>query len=209
MPVITISSGFGTGGSVIAKEVATSLGWELVNRAITVDVAAHLTVPLELAEAHDERVETGWRRLLENLAQYTAQVPESLTNWQAASDGLRLREATEAVLRHAAKHSAVIVGRASAIVLQDEPHCLHVRLDGPKEARVRQGAKGLGISIRDAETKLEQTDRARAAYVREMYTRDWRDPSLYHLIIDSTAFPISVCVQLILTASRAGIGATG
>ena len=66
MPVITVSSSFGSAGSVVANSIATALGWTLLNQAITVEVAAQLTVPLEFPEALDERAQTGWRRLLEN-----------------------------------------------------------------------------------------------------------------------------------------------
>jgi len=202
MPVITISSSFGSSGSVVANAIATSLGWTLLNRAITVEVAAQLTVPLDLAEAHDERAQTGWWRLLENFSMHTAHLTDGPGAIVAPTDELRLRQATEHVLRKAAMTNAVIVGRAAAIVLKDFDRALHVRLDGPRSARVKQGAQALGLSLSEAEILLEQTDRARAAYVREMYGQDWRDPSLYHLTIDSTAFSIETCSKLILAAAK-------
>jgi cytidylate kinase len=42
MSVITISSSFGAGGSVVATQVAAALGWRLVNRAIPAEVAEKL-----------------------------------------------------------------------------------------------------------------------------------------------------------------------
>src|SRR5919198_1107080 len=52
----------------------------------------------------------------------------------------------EALLReHAASGGAVILGRAAAIVLRDEPGALHVRLGGPKESRIEQGMRIQGI----------------------------------------------------------------
>ena len=202
MPVITVSSSFGSAGSVVANSVATSLGWTLLNRAITVEVAAQLSVPLELAEAHDERAQTGWRRLLENFSMHTAPLTDGPAAIAAPTDELRLRQATEFVLRDVAKSNAVIVGRAAAIVLRNFDRALHVRLDGPRTARLKQGAQALGLSLSEAEVLLEKTDRARAAYVREMYGQDWRDPSLYHLILDSTAFSIETCSKLILAAAQ-------
>ena len=151
MPVITISSSFGSGGSVVGRKVAEALGWELVNRAITVEVAAQLSVALDIAEAHDEAVATGWRRVLENFAVYASQVPESGRTWDSAADEVRLRRATEAVLRDCAQRQAVIIGRAAAIVLGDSEQALHVRLDGPRDARLRQGADALGLSLSQAD----------------------------------------------------------
>ena len=205
MPVITISSSFGTGGSVVAREVASALGWELVNRAITVEIAAQISVPIDVAEAHDERVETGWRRLLANLSMY-GPPSESIRFTDAGSDEARLRQTTELVLRERARGAVVIVGRAAAIVLNDVDQALHVRLDGARQKRISQGAAALGLSQADAEARLEQTDRAREAYVRELYRRDWRDPMLYHLTINATAFSIEDCSNLILEAWKLRFG---
>jgi cytidylate kinase-like protein len=55
LAVVTISSTFGSSGSVVAKELGDILAWRVLNRALTVEVATHLSVPLDLAEAHDER----------------------------------------------------------------------------------------------------------------------------------------------------------
>ena len=40
-------------------------------------------------------------------------------------------------------------------------------------------------------------------YVRRAYGVDGKDPSLYHLMLDSTALDIDTCVELIVAASRA------
>jgi cytidylate kinase len=50
---------------------------------------------------------------------------------------------------------------------------------------------------------MRQTDRARDAYVRHFYAADPRDPSIFHLMIDSTAIPLDDCVELIAGAARA------
>ena len=40
-------------------------------------------------------------------------------------------------------------------------------------------------------------------YVRSAYGVDGTDPSLYHLILDTSAFDLDTCVDLIVAASRA------
>ena len=50
---------------------------------------------------------------------------------------------------------------------------------------------------------LDETDRARVAYVKHFYNRDPHDSRLYHLVLDSTALPVEVCVDLIATAAGA------
>ena len=71
-------------------------------------------------------------------------------------------------------------GRArpsAALVLRDDPRSLHVRLDGPRERRIEQAVR-LGEGERAAvEKRLDETDRAREAYVRHFYRADPRDPA--------------------------------
>jgi len=115
------------------------------------------------------------------------------------------RRATEHVLREHARTEggAVILGRGGVIVLRDEPGALHVRLDGPEEARIRQGMAVEGVDRATAERHIQETDRARRAYVNHFYRCDPRDGSLYHLVLDSTALELDVCADIIVTAARA------
>ena len=50
MPGVTISAGYGAGGSVIAPEVARQLGLPMLDRAISSHVAAQLRVSVQEAE---------------------------------------------------------------------------------------------------------------------------------------------------------------
>ena len=50
MPGVTISAGYGAGGSIIAPEVARQLGLPLLDRAISSHVAAQLQVSVQEAE---------------------------------------------------------------------------------------------------------------------------------------------------------------
>jgi cytidylate kinase len=110
---------------------------------------------------------------------------------------------TEQVIRErAASGRGVILGRAAAVVLSDDTRAVHVRLDGPREARVLQAMRIQHVDRSTAERRLEDTDRARHAYVRHFYREDARDPALYHLVIDSTAIDLAACVDLIARAAE-------
>jgi cytidylate kinase len=111
---------------------------------------------------------------------------------------------TERVLREqAATGNAVVLGRAAAVVLRDDQRALHVRLDGPVDARIAQAMRLEHIDLAEAERRLKQNDKAREGYVRHFYGVNAREARLYHLVIDSTALPPDVCVELIAVAARA------
>jgi cytidylate kinase len=91
------------------------------------------------------------------------------------------------------------------IVLRTVPWALHVRLGGPRDARIKQGAGRAGIEPDAARRRQEDEDTARIDYVRRAYRVDPWDAGLYHLILDSTAVPLDTCVELIVTAARARV----
>jgi cytidylate kinase len=100
----------------------------------------------------------------------------------------------------------VILGRAAAVVLRDEPGALHVRLDGPPDRRIGQAMIVLSVDRPTAERELKIADKARETYVQRWYGVNPHDPRCYHLVIDSTRFNVDVCVDLIAqaAASRSG-----
>jgi cytidylate kinase len=202
MPVITFSSAFGTGGSVVASGVAERLGWKLINRLIPQEVASSLSVPLEAALAHDESSDSRIGRLFVRLsAQFALDAAGHLPAGVFLDDE-SFRMQSEIYIRAIADDSdCVIVGRASAIVLANLDAALHVRLDGDPGRRVVQAANALKISTQESTLRLVEVDRARALYVKHFYGRDWADPRLYHLVLDSTVLSLPTCVEIVLAAA--------
>jgi cytidylate kinase len=77
-----------------------------------------------------------------------------------------------------------------------------VRLDGPRERRVEQAMRLFEMDRETAERRQRETDRAREAYARHFYGADVRDPSLYHLIVDSTVFGLDATLELLVLAAK-------
>jgi cytidylate kinase len=105
----------------------------------------------------------------------------------------------EGIRRMAADGAGVILGRGAAVVL-GKSQGFHVRLDGPSDRRVAQGAAIEAVSEDEARRRLDAADRARDAYVRRLYRADPADTRHYHLVIDSTAIPLETVTELILQA---------
>ena len=197
MTVVTLSATYGAGGSVIGPRVAEALGVPFVDRAIPAEVARRMAIPLEEALARDGRAEHGLGAILASLARMpvlTGAPPPT-----AVGDERLFCDRVETVIREVMTHGGVLLGRAGALVLADHPQALHVRLDGPVEARIAQ-AERLGAT--DARAAQRDADRARDAYVRHFYREDACKASLYHLVIDSTRIDLDTCVEIIAAAAR-------
>jgi len=203
MGTVTIAATYGAGGSVVAPAVAERLDLHLVDRAIPVALAHQLARPLQAALAEDELHQRGLvgRALLRALDLsglfLGAPVPHDVLG---ADDRVA---ATEDALRKAAERTGVVVlGRGGVFVLGGREDTLHVRLDGPPAARLRQAMRHGGVDQETAAVQQRETDRARQAYISRFYPgRRWEDPANYHLVIDSTVISLEVCVDLIAVAA--------
>lgn len=206
MHVVTVSATYGAGGSVVGPAVAERLGVPFVDRAIPATVAAEIGVPLEEALAHDDRAPHGLGRLLASAARLPSVTFGGMD--PAMPEGALIPEEefvarTEAVIREVVRHQGgVILGRAGAMVLADHPRALHVRLDGPRERRIAQAVRLLGFDEEAVRGLLDENDRARAAYVKHFYRADPADPTLYHLVINTTALPLESSVDLVVAAAH-------
>jgi cytidylate kinase len=208
MPGVTITAGYGAGGSYVAPAVATALGYPLLDRAISTDIAAKLKVTLtEAEEGAPKRSRVD--RFLSVLTPLAGGVLGAGTDSSPANPALAVedqakpfRDQAEAIMREALETGAVIHGRAGAAAFRNDPTVLHVRLYGPVEARIAQGARLQDVPLEAARKAQAEVDRARAHYVRRLYSVGIDDQALYEMQLDSTALPLDVCVEVIVAAYR-------
>ena len=200
--LITVSAAYGTGGSVVAPALARRLGLPFLQRVTTSEGHVAEPGPCDEQLSEEEVRTTPVHRLLAHFTQAMPTGPtQSPPSTHHQDDQLRCH-GEAGIHRLLAGGGGVILGRAAAVVLGKD-RGYHVRLDGPAERRIVQGAAVEGITEEQARARIRAADKARTAYVRRLYRVDPADPSLYHLVIDSTAMPLDAVVELILVAARA------
>ena len=205
MGVVTVSASYGAGGSEIGPAVAEALGLPFVDRAVPAEVARKLDVPLDEAERQDESVDTGMWRVISSMALVPELAGAGPLAYRTFADEHAFREKTEEVLREIATRGGVVLGRAAAFVLADHPKALHVRLDGPVDARVAQVVRRTGRPEPDVRRDLRSNDAARAAYVRHFYRCDATEARHYHVVLDTTVILWETAADLVVTAARARV----
>jgi len=203
--LITVSATYGSGGSVVAPALAQRLGLPFLQRVTTTEGQVADVAPCHERLVAEEAKITPVHRLL---ASFTHSMPvgptQSPLSVHHLDEDLRC-SAEDGIHGLVADGGGVILGRAAAVVLGRDGG-FHVRLDGPSDRRIIQGATVEGISHEQASARMEAADKARAAYVRRLYRVDPADASLYHMVIDSTAIPLDTVIELILTAARSHRG---
>ena len=208
MPGVTISAGYGTGGSRIAQHVADQLALPLLDRAISTEVAAQLQV--SVSEAQDAEFSRSFAdRFLGLLAPLSSGVLGAGTDaapaqaFPSPDDAQLFREQAETIMRQSLETGAVILGRAGAAAFCNEADVLRVRLYGPTRARIVHAARNQDVTVDVAAQRLLQVDSARAQYVRRLYHVDIDDPDLYVLQLDSTVLDEPTCARIIAEAYNA------
>ncbi len=207
MGIVTISASYGAGGPEVGPAVAERLGLVFHDRAIPARVAGRLGVSQDDAEANDERVVRGLWRLMASLGAMPDPVG-GVVPVIGEPDERAYRQQTERVLREIADGAGgVVLGRAGAMVLRGRRDALHVRLDGPPEARLRTAVQRYGRAEEEVRREMQANDKTREAYVRHFYRCDPAVARHYHLVVDGTALPLPAVADLVVTAARArGIG---
>jgi cytidylate kinase len=212
MPGVTISAGYGAGGSIVAPMVAERLGMPLLDRAISVEVAAQLNVSVAEAQAG-----TPNRSFIERLLSFMSPLatdalgtPSDLEMSNAAAglsdEATAFRSEAERIMRTAFASGAVVLGRAGAAAFRDQPDILRVRLFGPATARAERVSAANATDLATVHKQLKQVDHARDQYVRRLYRIGVDDPTVFQLQLDSIAFSLESCADVIVAAYRSLLG---
>src|SRR5262245_35767010 len=121
MNAITVTREYGAGGYEVARALAQTLGWELLDRELL-----HRAAELEpLPDAELERLD---EKAVSLAARFRLHPPH-----QRYLHGL-----TEAARQAAARGNVVLVGRGTGQLLADAPGVFHLRLTAPQPWRVRR-----------------------------------------------------------------------
>jgi cytidylate kinase len=183
--VITIEREYGSGGAVIAKKVAESLGWKLWDQLLTSQIARLLDCDSRTVEKREEMRDPVFYRLFRAFMRGSYEGSLNAPRLKIV-DADCIREVAERVVKAAADEgNCVIVGRGSAYYLQPRTDAFHVFIYAPFESKVRR-LQADGNSEDEAAQLAESVDRDRADFIKQYFGVEWPDRHRFHLMINST-----------------------
>jgi cytidylate kinase len=197
-PVVTIWETYGAGMEEIGRLVADELGVDLHSKAHTPGEVAAAGRSGRIGKGEDEiwflvgprgSSLQGYHRsdMLRGIHEQHRRIAAQLT------------EDVEAV----AARGAVLLGRNATYILQDWPHVLHVKLDGPVKERIARAAAAQGISLQEAAEQEQWHDEVRSQVCIELF--DWNplENTYYDMVFNTSNLPFETCAALIADAARA------
>ncbi|MHB8126634.1 MAG: cytidylate kinase family protein [Desulfitobacteriaceae bacterium] len=177
MVFITVSRQTGSLGKEITELLAKKVNLPVINR----DLIMSQWFP-EIANTHELHM------LAESPSFYLT----------TSSQGIIFAEYLEKRLRDfIAEQPAIIFGLGSQIIFAHHPDALHVKIMASQEVRINRIIQTIGLEKKDAERFLVLTDRKHKRYVSTLYGKDWSDPMLYHLTLNTDSLSVDEGASLL------------
>lgn len=192
--LISISREFGSGGRVIATELANRFQLPLYDQSILEQVAQEVGVPHKTLERYDEAPKNFF--ISRTVKGFSSSPEENVARMQF--DYLR---------RMAARGTSFIVlGRCGEEVLKDFPNLISIFILSDisfKKARIMERD---GISADEALELLAKMDRQRKYYHNQYCRGKWGDSRNYDLCINSARLGLEGTIDFAERYIRARIG---
>ncbi len=195
MVAITISRQLGSGGATIARAISDELGYHLLDRELVDLVAEELSASPEKAQALDERT-SGWLTSVgvSVLQALRAEPPITQETYNLVS---------ARVIREAAKRGRVVIlGRGAQVMLGKAPGTFHVHVVAALDARAARIAERDDISLAEARRRIRDSDSDRRQFVLSFSQREWEDPLLYDLVLNTDRLSPVAAAKVVVTAAR-------
>lgn len=184
MYFITFSETLGSGGKKISRKVAEELGYTHFGEDKLFEVAeknGFLTDVMELDE----------------------KPPSILEKFFSERPKIYLDKLQAAILGEAKKGNMVFLGKGSQMLLNAFDCALHVLVTGSMETRIRSVMEESRVDDQEMARKvIERSDRNRGGFLRYAFDKDWLDPTLYDLVINTDKLGIESGVRLVLGAAK-------
>lgn len=194
MAAITISRQLGSGGATIARAVAGQLGYHLFDRELVDLVAKEMGSAPEVARLLDERSYSWATSVAMSVLQLFRGQPITPETYSFVSANV-IRE-----LAHT--ENVVMLGRGAQVVLGKKPGTFHVHVVAALETRVARIAERDSIDQPEARRRVHESDLERRNHVWSLSQRDWEDPLLYDLVLNTDRLSPEASAKLVVAAAR-------
>lgn len=194
--VITVGRQFGSGGRVLAKALAESLGIAYYDKELLVESAKHAGVNPDFFEKKDERFPT----FLQGLFSFSMGVTPMCyyTGSSSISDDGLYKSISEFLLHTTREKSFVVVGRSSDYILRDHPRCANIFVHAPMSECVKRILeRNDALGAEKAEAMARKTNKWRADYYNFFTDKTWGDAKSYDLTLDSSLLTMEQNVELV------------
>lgn len=178
MAIITISREMGSGGQIVARNLADTLGYTLIDGEAILKVAGQHGLTAAAVEMADEK-------------------PPAFVESLDTSLEIDLHRIQKIILEYALKDNVIIYGRGGQDLIENINSVFRVRIIAPFDTRVERWAEREWLDPDLSRILVRKSDQQRAGFIKYYFDRDWNDPYHYDLIINTAKLSEEKTVELI------------
>lgn len=200
---ICIGRKFGSGGRNVAKLVAEGLGIRVYDRDI-LKTASESTGFSEtvFSQADEEKTRQGLRAL------FTGHMNGIWLSNNYFSNESIFKMQSETIRSIHEREDCIFIGRCADYVLRDSDRMLNVFITATQEDRIDRICRhaGDGMSMRKAQSLIEDIDRRRSSYYNYFTGRTWGDTAVYDICLNTSVLGYDKCAEIITALAKERLG---
>jgi cytidylate kinase len=183
--VVTVSSEPGSGGQVVARDIAGQMGYDLFQRDIIREIADRADVGASVIDSIEKERLSGIEDFIATLVSRRYLWPEIYLK--------QLMKVISVIGKHG---KAVIAGRGANFILPPNER-LSIRVVAPMDLRIRNISRLLNISEEEARKRVIMKEAKRKAFIRKSFNADIADPINYDLVFNTEFIRYEAAVEAV------------
>jgi cytidylate kinase len=186
IPVITVCMEPGSGGHLIASELAERLNFQLFDKNLLITMANTAAVESRSLETIEEQRPSGIQDFI------TALVDK---DYVYTGDYVSFLKQEVEIIGIIGR--GVIVGRGANFILPPKDK-FSIRVIAPLDIRIRNVSFRNGVSLAEAKKRIKNREQRRKTFIRETFHEDIADTMHYDLIINTARMDLDTAVGSVI-----------
>ncbi len=183
--IISVGREFGSGGRVIAEELAKKFNLPIYDRHLITEIANKTGMTAEQIEKHDEAPKS--RLTSRRVRGYSNSIEDNIAEMQF--DFIRKKAESG--------ESFVVVGRCSESKLRDFDCLCSMFIIGDMPCKIKRIMELYNMTEAEAEDFIEKKDKKRKRYHNYHVKLHWGDSRLYDLTVNSSRLGVEKTIDFL------------
>lgn len=184
--IISVGREFGSGGHIVAANLAKHFGLPLLDRNILADIAKEKNTSEEYLRKYDE---SGRNLLFSRTVNGFSNSPEEIVA-QMQFDYIKTKAD--------AGESFVVIGRCADFILRENPALIKIFVLGDKDVKIQRIMEREKLSADKAKTRMEQCDKRRKYFHNTHTENKWGDSRSYDITVNSSKLGLDGTTELLV-----------
>lgn len=184
--IISVGREFGSGGHIVAANLAKHFGLPLLDSNILEEIANQNNTSGEYLRKYDESA----RNLL---------FSRTVNGFSNSPEEIIAQMQFDYIKKKAdAGESFVVIGRCADWVLRDNPALVRIFVLGDMECKIKRTAERENITPEKAKSRIAQADKRRKYFHNTHSDNKWGDSRSYDITINSSKLGLDATTELLI-----------